>query len=92
MVVCLLAPEVVDKLQVLFERVRNAVKKPVLVDRAVRPALGAGTVVGDEHDQGVLKFAALFEEADEPADLGVGVGEEPGVDLGHPGKKALLRT
>jgi hypothetical protein len=90
MAVGLFAPEFVDVRQVFFERGRNAVEERVLVDRAVRPALGAGTVVGDEHDQGVLEFAALLQEVDEPPDLGVGVGEEPGVDLRHPGKKSLL--
>ena len=46
--------EVVDRRQVLLERVRHVVEELVLVDRAVRPALGAGAVVGDEHDQRVL--------------------------------------
>ena len=44
-------------------------------------------VVGDDDDQRVLALAGLLEVVEQPADLVVGVGEEPGVHLGHPGEQ-----
>ena len=61
-----------------------------LVDRAVGPAFAAGSVVRDHDDEGVLALAGLLQIVEEPTDLVVGVGQEPGVDLGHPTKQALL--
>ncbi len=46
-------------------------------------ALAAGAVVRDQHDHRVLELFGLLQIAQQPADLGVGVGQEPGVDLGH---------
>ena len=61
-----------------------------LVDRAVRAALAAGAVVGDEDDERVLALAGLLEVVEQAPDLVVGVREEPGVDLGHAAEQPLL--
>ena len=74
----------VDGRQVLFDRVRDVVEELALVDRSVRPALGAGAVVRDQHDQRVLVLAEVLEELNELADVVVGVGQEAGEDLHHP--------
>ena len=51
--------------QVLLKVVRHVVEELVLVDRAGRPAFGAGAVVGDEHDQGVVPFADRLQELEQ---------------------------
>ena len=61
-----------------------------LVDRAVRAAFAARAVVGHDHDQGVLQLVGLLQVVEQPADVVVGVGEESGVHLGHPGEQAPL--
>ena len=48
--------ELVEVRHVLLDRVRDAVEELVLVDRAVRAALAARAVVGDEHDDRVLEL------------------------------------
>ena len=68
--------DLVDGRQVLFDRVRDVVEKLALVHRSVRPALRAGTVVRDQHDQRVLVLAEVLEELNELADVVVGVGQE----------------
>ena len=89
-VVGLGSAELVDHGQVGVDVVGDAVHEHHLVDRAVGAALAAGAVVGDQHDQGVVPLADELEEVEQPADLMVGVGEEPGVDLGHAGEQLLL--
>ena len=84
------AAELVEVLEVLLHRVGEAVEELVLVDRAVRPALARGAVVGDEHDDRVLELTALLEVVEQAAELVVGVAEEAGVDLGHAGEQPLL--
>ena len=61
-----------------------------LVDRAVGAALAAGAVVGDEHDDRVRQLVGLLEVVQQAPDVVVGVCQEPGVDLGHPGEQTLL--
>ena len=82
--------ELVDALQVLLDRVGDVVEELVLVEGAVRAALAARAVVGDDHDDRVVELARLLEVVEEPPDLVVGVGDEAGVDLGHAGEEALL--
>ncbi len=82
--------EVVDVLQVLLDRVGDAVEELVLVDGAVRPALAARAVVGDEDDDRVLELARLLEEVEQPPDLVIGVREEARVHLGHAAEEPLL--
>ena len=72
---------VVEGGQVVGDRLGDAGGEAVLV-HAARPApLGAGPVVGEEQDQGVVEQPPGLEEGDQPADLRVGVGEEAGEDL-----------
>ena len=89
-VVRLRAAELVEQRQVGLDVVGDAVDELHLVDRAVRAALAARAVVGDEDHERVLAPAELLEEVEQPADLVVGVREEAGVDLGHPGEEPLL--
>ncbi len=84
------AAQLVEQRQVVFDVVRDAVHELHLVHRTVRAALTRRTVVGHQHDEGVLPPAVLLEEAEQPPDLGVGVTEEPGVHLGHPSEQRLL--
>jgi hypothetical protein len=80
-------PEVLDAGQVGLDGVGDVVEELVLVERAVGAALAAGAVVGDDHDDdhddGVLQLAGLLQVVQQPPDLLVGVGHEPGIDLGH---------
>jgi len=73
-----------------LKAVGDVVEELPLVDGAVRPALRAGSVVGDHHDQRVVVLADLLQERDQLADVVVGVLEETGKDLHHPGVEAPL--
>jgi hypothetical protein len=84
------AADVVDGGQVLLQRLGDEVEELVLVDRAGGATLGAGPVVGEDHDQGVIELAELAQEVEQPADLVVGVLQEPGEHLHHPGVQAAL--
>jgi hypothetical protein len=84
------AAEVVDGGQVLLQRLRYEVEELVLVDRAGGAALGAGPVVGQDHDQGVVELADLAQEVQQPADVMVGVLQEAGEHLHHAGVQAAL--
>ena len=44
----------------------DVVEELVLVERAVRAALAAGAVVGDDHDDRVVELAGLLEVVDQP--------------------------
>ncbi len=90
MVVGLRAPEIVEQREVALDVVGDPVEELVLVDRAVRTALATGPVVGHEDDQRVIELVCVLEVIEQAPDLVIGVGEEPGVDLGHPGEQALL--
>ena len=82
--------ELVDARQVRLDRVGDPVEELVLVERAVRAAFGARTVVGGDDDDRVVELAGLLEVIDQPADLVIGVGDEPGIDLRHPREQTLL--
>ena len=62
-----------------------------VVDRSVGPALGAGPVVRHQDDERVVEVAGLLEEVEQPAELGVGVGEEGGEALHEPGRHRAAR-
>ncbi len=76
--------------QVLFQRLGHEVEEHILVDRPAGPAFGAGPVVGQDHDHRVVELVDLTQEVQQPADVMVGVLQEPGEDLHHPGVQALL--
>ena len=82
--------EVVQRREVLLQFVGHVVEEFVLVDRAVRPALGARTVVRDDHDQRVVQLAGRLEEIEQAPDLVVGVLEESGEYLHHAGVEPAL--
>ncbi len=84
------AAELVELLEVLLDRVGDAVEELVLVHGAVRTALARGTVVGYEHDQRVVELAAPLQEIEEATELMVGVTEEARVDLSHACEQPFL--
>jgi hypothetical protein len=84
------AAEVVEPREVLRDVVRDAVEELVLVERAVRAALAAGAVIGDDDDDRVVELLGLLQVVDEPPDLRVGVGHEAGEDLGHAREEPAL--
>ena len=69
---------------------RVDVHQPDVVDRAHRPALGAGPVVRHHHDQGPPQVARLGQEAEDPGQLVVGVGQVGGEALHEPGRHRLV--
>ncbi len=84
------APQFIQLRQVLGQVVRHTVGDFVLVDRAVGAALTAGSVVCDQHDQGVVELFGVGEVVEQAADLVVAMRQESGVHLGHPGEEPLL--
>ena len=76
--------------EVLGEIVGHAVGELHLVDRAVRAALAAGAVVGDDDDHRVLELLVRLEVVEQPPDVVVGVSEEARVHLRHAREEPLL--
>src|SRR5207249_3861004 len=71
--------------QVPFERIRHVVEELVLVDRSGWSALGAGAVVRNEHNKRVVPLTDTLQEVEQTAVVVVGVRQEAGEDLHHPG-------
>ena len=84
------AAPVVERGQVVLDRLGDARGEAVLVHAALDPTLGARPVVREEEDERVVELPHLVEERDEPPDLGVGMAEEAGEHLLHPGVHAPL--
>ena len=89
-VVGLRAAEFVVAPHAVLDGVDEAVEELDFVDRPVGSALAAGAVVGDHHDDCVVQLTGILQIVQDPADLGIGVGQEAGEHLGHPGEEALL--
>jgi hypothetical protein len=89
-VVRLRATQLVDLREVLVEALRHLVEEQHLVERSGDAALGRGAVVGDHHDQRVVELADLLERVEDATEVVVGMGDEAGVDLHHPGVEAPL--
>ena len=70
--------DLVDVGEVLFQRVAHAVEVAQRIDGAEGRALLACAVVRDQGDDRVFELAGLREEAQQAADLEVGVFEHPG--------------
>ena len=62
----------------VFQRLGGVVEELQLIGRPGGAALGAGPVVGHHHDQRVVELAGLLQEVKYPAQLVVGVRQEPG--------------
>ena len=72
---------------------RRAVQHQELVEGAVDGSFGARAVVAEDvEDEGVIEDPEVLERVDEPADVMVGVLEEPGVDLHLSGEHRLQRV
>ena len=84
------AAQLVDLREVLLEALRHLVEEEHLVEGSGDAALGRGAVVGDHHDQRVVELADLLERVEDAAEVVVGMGDEAGVDLHHPGVEAPL--
>ena len=85
------AADLVDAREAVLEGLRGVVEELRLVGGAGRAALGAGAVVGDHHDDGVVQVAALAEEVQQPPEVVVGVAEEAGEDLHHAAEQPARR-
>ncbi len=83
--------DLIDQLEAFLQRLLGVVEELRLVGGAGGPALGAGAVVGDDHDQGVVQLAEPAQVLDQPPDLMIGVGQETGEDLHHPAVQAAGR-
>ena len=74
---------------VLLQRLGHIVEE-VLVDRAGRPAFEPGAIVGNEHDQRIVELTGHLQKIEQTADMMVGMLEESGEDLHHPGVELSL--
>ena len=70
--------------EALLESLLGVVEELCLVRRTGGSAFGAGTVVGDDHDDGVVELALLAQEVEQPAQMMVGMAEEPSERLHQP--------
>ncbi len=84
--------QLIDHLEVVFQRFLDIVEEEHLVERAHRPAFGAGAVVGDDHDQRVVQLADLAQEIEDASEVMVGEAEKAGVDLHVAGIQPLGRV
>ncbi len=85
------APDVIEVLQLGFDRDFDAVEHRDLVRRADQRTLGAATVVtADVDDQSVVELAHVLDCLDHPADLVVGVHEIRGIHVDLAEKHLLL--
>ncbi len=87
-VVGLVAAQLVDPGQVQVDVLVATLGEAEFADRAVGAGLAGGAVVGHQHHDGVVGLARLLQGVEHPADLRVGVGEEPREQLHHPGVEA----
>ena len=62
---------------------RRAERERTFVHRTERATFGARTIVGEQHEHGVVEQVAFFEGRDQAPDLVVGVAEEACEDLLH---------
>ena len=85
------AADLLQRRQLLLDRVRNAVLRQQFADRAVL-AFGAGAVVAEDvdHDR-VVADALALELVDHLAGLHVDVFDEAGIDLHQPALERTLR-
>ena len=82
------AADLIDQLEAFLQRLLGVVEELRLVGGPGGAALGAGAVVGDDHDQRVVQLPELAQELDQPPDLVIGVGQEASEDLHHPAVQA----
>ena len=75
------AAQLVDHLEVVFQRFLDIVEEEHLVERAYRPAFGAGAVVGDDDDQGIVQLADLFQEIEDAPEVIIGEAHEAGINF-----------
>ena len=61
--------DIVDALQFFRDRLRAKIIRPHRVDKTQRPALLAGAIVGQHHNQRVVPHARGFEECDQPREM-----------------------
>ena len=84
-------PDVVEVLQLVRDRYVHAVEARHFVWRAYQRSLSRRPIVpGNVDDQGVVKIAVGFDRVDHPADLGIGIGEIGGIDIGLTDEHLLL--
>jgi hypothetical protein len=76
--------------KVVLQCLRRLVEKEHLIERPVHTTLGARPVVGHHDHQGVVELADLLDVVDDPPEMVVGLGEEPGIGLHLAGIHAAL--
>ncbi len=84
MVKCVRSAELIDPRCQELRRLDagNTIEHEHFVKRPVRRALRRGAVVADDDiDQRVVENIEILQRVDEPADVMVGMFEEPGVDF-----------
>ncbi len=69
--------DLVDDGEAVLQRLLGVVEELRLVGGAGGAALGAGAVVGDHHDDRVVELPLLAQVGEQPAEVVVGVAEEP---------------
>ena len=85
------APDVVEVLQLLFDRNLDAVEHGHFVRRADQRAFDAAAVVAaDVDDQRVVELAHVLDGLNDAADFVVGVGQVGGIDFDLPDEHLLL--
>ena len=90
-VVGLPGADVIDALEHRGEILLDAIEECHLVEEPLRAPLGAGAIVADDiEDEGVVELAGGFDRLDHPAGVVVGLLEESGIHLHHPGVDLLL--
>ena len=90
-VVGLPGADVVDACKDRGEILLDAVEKSHLVEEPLRAPLGASAMVADDvKDERVVELAGCLNRLDHPAGIVVGLLEEPGTHLHHPGVDLLL--
>ena len=82
------AAELIDDLEAVLQRLLGIVEELRLVGGPGGAPLGAGAVIGDDHDQRVVEVPAAPQELDQPPDLMVGMAQETGEHLHHPAVQA----
>ena len=82
--------DIVDPAQLFRDRFGTEIVRPHRVDKAERPALLAGAVVGQDEDQRVVAHAGRVEKADQPRQMLVGMVEHAGEGRLQPREDALF--
>ena len=71
------AAKFIQHFEIILEFLLHIVEEEHFVQRTNRPAFGAGAVIGDHDDQGIIQLAYLFQEFKNPPKMIIGEAEKP---------------